>query len=154
MCIFKRHHQHLVPNTWGGGCSVAHSCLTLWPHGLQHARLPCPLLSPRVCSDSCPLRQWYHPPISSSVTRFSFCPQSFPVSASFPVSQFFASDGLSMGASVSVLAMNIQDWFPLGLTGWISLQSKGFSRVFSSTTVQKHQLFCGQPFLWSQLSNP
>ena len=114
---------------------------SLWPHGLQHTRLPCPLLSPGVCSNSCPLSWWCHPTISSSVTLFSSCPQSFPASGSFPMSPFFASGGQSIGASAagSVLPMNIQDWFPLGLTGLLFLQSKRLSRVFSNTTVQKHQ---------------
>ena len=122
---------------------------SLWPHGLQHAWLPCPSLSPRVCSNSCPLRWWCHPTISSFVIPFSSCLQSFPASGTFPVSQFFASGGQSIGASASasVLPMNIRDWFPLGCTGWISLQSKGLSRVFSNTTVQKHQ------FLSAQLSS-
>ena len=119
---------------------------SLRPHRLQHATLPCLSLSPRVCSSSCLSSQWFHPTILSSVTPFSSCPQSFPqiTSGSFPVSQFFASGGQSIGASASasVLPMNIQDWFPLWLAGLISLQSKGLSRVFSSTTVQKHQ-FCG-----------
>ena len=99
--------------------------------GLQHARLPCPSPTPGACSNSCPSSQWYHPTISSSVVPFSSCLQSFPASGSFPVSQFFASGGQSIGASASasVLLMNIQDWFPLGPTGLISLQSKGFSRV-------------------------
>ena len=112
---------------------------SLRPHGLQHARPPCPSSTPRVYSNSCPLSPWSHPTISSSV--FSSCLQPFPASGSFPMSQFFASGGQSIGisASASVLPMNIQDWFPLGWTGWISLQSKGFSRVFSNTTVQKHQ---------------
>ena len=123
--------------------SVAQSCPTLWPHVLQHARLPCPSPTPRAYSNSCLLSQWCHPTISSSVTPFSSHLQSFPVSGSFQMSQFFASGGQSMGvsASASVLQINIQDWFPLGWTGWISLQSKGLSRVFSNTTVQKHQLF-------------
>ena len=116
---------------------------SLWPRGRQHTRLSCPSPTPRAYSNSCPLSQWCHPTISSSVVPFSSCLQSFPASGSFPVSQFFASDGQSNGvsASASVLPMNIQDWFPLGLTGWISLQTKGLSRVFSSTTSQKHQLF-------------
>ena len=116
---------------------------SLRPHGLQHARLPCPLPTPGACSNSCPLNRWCHPTILSSVVPFSSCPQSFPASGSFPMSQFFASGGQSIGvsASVSVLPMYIQDWFPSEWTGWISLQSKGFSRVFSNTTVQKHQLF-------------
>ena len=110
---------------------------SLWPHGLQHTRLPCPSLSPRVCSNSCPWSQWCHPTISSSVIPFSSCFQSFPTSGSFPMSQFFASCGQNIGpsSSASVLPMNIQDWFPLELTGLISLQSKGLSRVFSNTTV-------------------
>ena len=129
--------------------SVAQLCLTLQPHGLQHTKLPCPSPTPRVCSNSCPSSQWCHPAISSSIVPFSSCLQSIPASESFPMSQFFASGGQSIGASASVLPVNIQDWFPLGLTGWISLQSKGLSRVFSSTTVQKHQFFGAQLSLWS-----
>ena len=115
---------------------------SLWPHGLQHARLPCPSLTPRVYSNSCPLSMWWHPIISSSVICFSSHLQSFPASVSFPMSQFFSSGGQSIGvsASASVLPMNIQDWFSLGLTGLI-LQSKGLSRVFSNTTVQKPCLY-------------
>ena len=116
----------------------------LWPHGLQHARPPCPSPTPGVYSNSCQLSRWCHPTISYSVVPFSFCLQSFPASESFPMSQFFASGGQSMGASASVLPMNIQGWFPLGWTGWISLQSKGLSRVFSNTAVQKHQFFSAQ----------
>ena len=114
-------------------------------------RLPCPSLSPGVCSDSCTLSQWYHPTISSSVIPFSSCPQSFPASGSFPMSQFFPSSGQSIGdsASSSVPPMNIHDWFPLGLTGLTSSQSRGFSRVFSSTTIRKHQYFGTQPSLFS-----
>ena len=117
------------------------------PHGPQHARPPCPSPPPRVYSNSCPLSRWCHPTISSSIIPFS-CLQSFPASGSFHMSQFFASSGQSIGVlvSASVLPMSIQDWFPLGWTGWISLQSKGLSRVFSNTTVQKHQ------FLGTQLS--
>ena len=124
--------------------SVAQSCPTLWPHGLQHARPPCPSPTPRVYSNSCPLSQWCCPAISSSVIPFSSHLQSFRALGSFQMSQFFASGGQSIGvsASASVLPMNIQDWFPLGWTGWISLQSKGLSRVFSNTTVQKHRFFC------------
>ena len=126
--------------------SVAQSCWTLGPHGLQQARLPCPSLSPGVCSNSCPWSWWCHPTISSSVIPFSSHLQSFPASGSFQISHFFASGGQSIGASVSasVLRMNIQDWFPLGWTGWIFLQSMGLSRVFSYTTVQKHQFFSSQ----------
>ena len=120
-------------------------------HGLQHARLPCPSLSPRVCSNSYPLNWWCHTTISFSVVPFSSCLQSFPASESFPMSQFFTSGGQSIGASASasVLPMNIQDWFPLGFTGLISLLSKGLSWVFSSTTVPKHQFLSGQCSLWS-----
>ena len=122
---------------------------SLWPHELQYARPPCPSPTPGVYANSCPLSWWCHPTISSSVVPFSSCPQSFPASGSFQVSQFFASGGQSIGvsASASVLPMNIKDWSPLGWTGWISLQSKGLSRVFSNTTVQKHQFFGAQlPF--------
>ena len=114
---------------------------SLWLHGLQHIRPPWTSPTPRVYSNTCPLSQWCHPTISSSVIPFSSCFQSCPVSGSFPMSQYFPSDGQSIGASASVLPMNIQDWFSLGWTGWISLQSKGLSRVFSNTTVQKHQFF-------------
>ena len=106
---------------------------SLW---LQHAMLPCPSLFSEVCSNACPLCRWCHPTISSSVILFSSCPQSFPASGSFQLSQIFTSGGQSIG--VSVLPMNTQDWSPLGWTGWISLQSKGLSRVFSNTTVLKH----------------
>ena len=126
----------------------SHSVMSdsLQPHGLQHARPHCPSPTPRAYSDSCPLSQWGHPAISSSVVPFSSCLQYFPASGSFPMSQFFASGGQSIGvsASASVLPMTIQDWFPLGQTGWISLQSKGLSRVFSNTTVQNHQFFSAQ----------
>ena len=126
--------------------SVTQSCPTLWPHGLQHAWLPCPSPAPRACSDSCPSTQWCHPTISSSVVSFASCLKSFPASGSFPMSQFLASGGKSIGTSASVLAlpMNIQEWFPFGWTAWISLQSKGLSRVFSNTTAQKHQFFGAQ----------
>ena len=112
---------------------------SLQPHGLQHTRLPCPSASPGVYSNTCPLSQWCHPTISSSVTASS-CLQSFPVSGSFPVSQLFASGGQSIGASASVLPVKIEGWFPLGLTSLISLLSKGLSRVFYSTTVQEVKL--------------
>ena len=138
-----RHHK------WLSWLLLSSSVMSdfLQPHGLQHARLPCPL-SPRVCSDSCPLSQWCHPTISFSVVPLSSYLQSFPASGSFPMSQFFASGSQSIGASASVLPVNIQGWFPLGLTGLISLLSKGLSRVFSNTTVQKHQFFSAQPSLW------
>ena len=112
---------------------------------------PSPSLSPGVCPNSCPFSQWCHPTILSSVTHFSSCPQFFPASGSFPVTRLFASGGQSTGASalVSVLPMQIQGWFPLGLTGFISLLSKGLSGVFSTTTVWKHQFFGTQPSLWS-----
>ena len=123
---------------------------SLWPHGLQHARPPCPSPPPGVHSDSCPLSRWCHPIISSFVVPFSSCLQSFPALGSFQMSQFFASGGQSIGvsASASVLPMNTQDWSPLGWTGWISSLSKGLSRVFSNTTVQKHQSF-GAQFLYN-----
>ena len=131
--------------------SVTQSCLILWPHGLQHARLPCLSPTPRACSYSRPSSRWCHPTILSSIIPFSSCLQSFLASGSFPMSQFFASSGQSIGASASasVLPMNIQDWFPLGWTGLITLQSKGLSRVFSNTTVQKHPFFSAQLSLWS-----
>ena len=123
----------------------SHSVMSnsLWPHGLQHARPPCPSLTPRAYSNSCPLSPWCHPTISSSVSPFSSHLQSFQMS------QFFASGGQSIGDSASVLPVNIQDWFPLGWTGWIFLQSKGLSRIFSNTTVQKHQFFSAQPSLFN-----
>ena len=119
---------------------------SLQPHGRQRAKLPCPSPTPGAYTNSCPLSQWSHPTISSSVIPFSSCLQSFPASGSFQMSQLFAWGGQSIGvsASASVLPMNIQDWFPLGLTGLISLLSKGLSRVFSNTTVQKHQFFSAQ----------
>ena len=122
------------------------SCVSLWPHELQHARLPCPSLSPWVGSNSCPLSRWCHP---SPAVPFSLCLQSFPASGSFPISRLFASGGRSTGASASILPINIQGWFPLGLTGLVSLLSKGLSKVFSSTTVWKHQFFSTQLSLWS-----
>ena len=120
-------------------------------HGLQLARPPCPLPTLRASSNSCPSSQWCHPTISSSVIPFSSCFQSFPASGSFPMSEFFASGGQSIGASASasILPVKIQDWFHLRLTGLISLQSKGFSRFFSNTTVQKHSFFGTQLSLWS-----
>ena len=124
-------------------CSVGSDCLR--SHELQHARPPCPSPTPRVDSNPCSTSRWCHPAISSSVVPFS-CPQSVSASGSFPMSHLFAWGGQSTGVSVSasVLPMNTQDWSPLGWTGWISLQSKGLSRVFSNTTVQKHQFFSAQ----------
>ena len=128
--------------------SVSQSCLTLLTpiHGLQHARFSCPSSTPGACSNCCPSTQLCHPTISSSVVVYSFCLQSFPASGSFPVSQFFTSSGQIIGvsASASVLPLNIQHSFPLGLTGFISLQSKGLPRVFSNTTVQNHEFFSAQ----------
>ena len=121
---------------------------SLWPHELQHAKLPCPLPTPGACSNSGPLSQWCHPTISSSVIPSSSCLQSFSALWSFLMSQFFTSGGKSNGASASVLPMNIQDWFPLGLTGWISLQPKGLSSILQHP-VQKHQFFSTQLSLWS-----
>ena len=125
---------------------ISHS---LRPHESQHARPPCPSPTPGVYSNSCPSSWWYHPATSSSVIPFSSCPQSLPASGSFPMSQVFAWGGQSIGVSASakVVPMNTQDWSPLGWTGWISLQSKRLSRVFSNTTVQKH------PFFGTQLSS-
>ena len=127
---------------------VVSNCL--WCYGLQHARLPCPSLSPGVSLNTYLLSGWCYSTISSSVTAFSSCLQYFSASVSFPVSQLFTSGGQNIGASapVSVLPMHIQDWFPLGLTGLVSLPSKGLSRVFSNTTVQKHQFFSIRPSLW------
>ena len=131
------------------------SCLfvsdSLWPRGLKHIKLPCPSPTPRPCSNSCPSSRWYHLIISSSVVPFSTSLQSFPASGSFPVNQFFISGGQSIGASASasVLLGNIQGWFHLELSGLISLQCKGLSRVYSNTTVEKHQFFSVQPSLWS-----
>ena len=144
-CILSSKHMILSPQI--ASSSVQFSCSvvsdSLLSHGLQHARLPCPSPTPRACSNLCPLSRWCRPTISSSVVPFSSNLQSFPASGSFPVSQFFASGGQRIGvsASPSVLPVTTQDWFPLGWTGWISLQSKGLSRVFSNTTVQKHQFF-------------
>ena len=124
---------------------------SLRPHRLQHAKLPCPSWALKACSNSCPSSQWCHPTILSSVVPFSSCLQSFPASGSFPMSRLLASGGQSIKglASASVLPVNIQDWFPLGLNALFSLLSKWLSRVFSSTTVRKHQFFGAQPSLWS-----
>ena len=130
-------------------CSVLSN--SLQPCGLQHARLPCPLPTPGACSNSCPSCRCYHPSFSSSVIPFSSHLQSLPASGSFSISQLFASGSQSIeaSASTSVLSMNIQGWFPLGLTGLISLKSKGLSRVSSNTTIQKYQFFSAQLSLWS-----
>ena len=129
---------------------------SLQPHEPQHARPPCPSPTPGVYADSCSSSQWCHPAISSSVIPFSCCPQPLPASGSFPMNQLFAWGGQSIGvsASASALPMNTQDWSPLGWTGWISLQSKGLSRVFSNTTVQKHQILWCSAFFIVQLSHP
>ena len=135
---------------FGNGLSFQFSCSVVsnssQPHESQHARPPCPSPTPGVHSNSCPSSQWCHPAISSSVVPFSSCPQSLPASGSFPMSQFFAWGGHSIGVSAlaSVLPVNTQDWSPLGGTGWTTLQSRGLSRVFSNTTVQKHQFFGAQ----------
>ena len=135
-------------------CSVVSDCS--WSHRLQHARPLCPSPTPRVYSNSCPLSWWCHPTISSSVICFSFHLQSFPESGAFPVSQFFTSGSQSFGvlASASVLTMNIQDWFPLGLTYLHTLHSSGLSRIFSSTAIWKHEFFGAQPSLWSNSCMP
>ena len=146
----ERYDKSTVPvrfvcNTFISSVQFSRSVMSssLWPHESQHAKLPCPSPIPGVHSNSCPSSRCCHPAISSSVIPFSSCPQSLPTSGSFPMSQLFASGGQSTGvlASASVLPMNTQDWSPLGWTGWVSLQSKGLSRIFSNTTVQKHQFF-------------
>ena len=139
----KSEHEHFSSVQFS--CSVVSD--SLWPHELQHTRPPCPSPSPRVYSNSHPSSPWCHPAISSSVIPFLSCPQSLPASGSFPMSQLFAWGGQSIRVSAlaSVFPMNAQNWSPLGWTGWISLQSKGLSRVFSNTTVQKHQFFGAQP---------
>ena len=146
--------QSCPHNEFSQFSSVAQSCLTFCDSMEQHTRLPCPSPTPRNCSNSCPSSQWCHPTISSSVIPFSSLLQSFSASGSFPMSQFFESSGQSIGvsASASILPMNIQDWSPLGWTGWISLQSKGLSGVFSNTTVQKNQFF--HTLFIVQLSHP
>ena len=151
----QQHTDFSLKSKWHFTCPSAaaqfsHSVVSnsLWPHGLQHAKLPCPSLSPRDCSDSRPLNRWCYPTISSAVVPFSSNLQRFPISGSFPMSWLFSLGGQSTGASAStsILPMNIQGWFPLGLTGLISSQSKGLWRVFSNTTVQKHQFFSAQLF--------
>ena len=153
---FQQHKRQLYTWTstdgqyWNQFSSVqfSHSAMSdsLWPHEPQQARPSCPSPTPGVHPNPCPLSQWCHPTISSSVIPFSSCPQAFPASGSFPMSELFASGGQSIGvsASTSVSPMNTQDWSPSEWTGWISLQSKGLSRVFSNTTVQKHQFFGAQ----------
>ena len=135
---------YYMPKSVQFSCSLMSD--SLLPHGLQHIRLPCPSPTPRACWEFMSIDQWCHPTISSSVIPFSSRLQSFPASGSFQMSQFFPSGGQSIkvSASTSVLPMNTQDWSPLGWTGWISLQSKGLSRVSSNTTVQKHQFFGAQ----------
>ena len=149
LTILRLIPDHGCSSIFQFSCSVMSD--SLWTHGLQHARPPCPSPTPRAYSNSFPLSPWYHPTLSSSLVPSSSGLQSFWATGSFPMSQFFASCGQNIGvfASTSVLPMNIQDWFPLGWTGWISLQSKGFSRVFSNTIVQKHQFFSAQLSLWS-----
>ena len=144
--MIKQMLLKLYLNNWNHTYGhFSHSVVSnsLWP---QQARIPCPLLTPRACTKSCPLSQWCHPTISFSAIPFSSCLQSFLALGSFQMSQFFASGGQSIegSASASVLPMNIQDWFPLGCTGLISWQSKGLSRIFSNTTDHKHQFFSTQ----------
>ena len=136
-------HQHVFSSVQFS-CSVVSD--SLQPHEQQHARPPWPSPTPGVYPNSCPLSRWFHLTISSSVIPFSFCLQSFPTSGSFQMNQFFPSGGQNIGvsASTSVLLVNTQDWFPLGWPGWITLMSKGLSRVFSNTIVQKHLFFCPQ----------
>ena len=156
ICLYSLtlHTDWLYILTLCHSVQISHSVVSdsLQPHESQHARPPCPSPTPGAYSNSCPSSRWCHPAISSSVIPFSACPQSLPASGSFPVSQLFAWGGQStrVSASVSVLTMNTQDWSPLGWTGSISLQSKGLSRVFFNTTVQKHQFFRAQ---LSSLSN-
>ena len=157
MCFFKQGKEKQLIQSMNGiyyyyfSFQFSHSVVSdsLQSHGLQHARcpssFPCPSSTPRACWNSCPSSWWFHPTISSSVVSFS-CIQSCPASGSFPMSQFFTSGGQNTGVSASalILSTNMQDWFPFGWTGWIRLQSKGLSGVFSNTTVQNHQLFSTQ----------
>ena len=155
LCFSKQLHLgaqisvHIAMKTEHFSRSVV--SVSLWSHGLWHARFLCPSPTPRACSNSCPSSKWCHLTVSSSVVPFSSCPQSFPASGSFTVSWLFLSGDQNIGASASatILPMNIQGCLPLELIGLIYLQSKGLSRVFSSTTIQKHQLFGTQPSLWS-----
>ena len=142
--LYRTWHSSFIFFWWWSLLSCPVVSDSLWPHGLQHTRPPCPSPTPGACSDSYPLSRWCHPTISSSAVPFSSCLQSCPPSGSFPISQFFASGGQSIRAS-----LDIQVWSPLGWAGWISLKSKGLSRVFSYTTGQKHQFFGIQPSLWS-----
>ena len=157
-CFSSRDTQPLLPKQYFAHSSVhfSHSIMSnsLWPHEQEHASHPRPSPTPGVYPNSHSLSQWCHPTISSSAVPFSSCPQSFPASGSFQMSQLFISGGQSIGvsASTSVLPMDTQDWSLLGWTGWISLQSKGLSRVFSNTTVQKHQLFSAQLYVPTLLS--
>ena len=144
MCIY-------IDSLWNQGISSVQfsssvESNSLQPHEPRHARPPCPSPTAGVHPNSCPSSWWCHPTISSSVVPFSSCPQSFPASGSFQMSQLFASSGqsIAVSASTTIPPMNTQEWSPLGWTGWISLQCKGLSRVFSNTTIQKHQ-FCAQP---------
>ena len=152
MAIFIVRIQEFIADTKICHYSITKSCLTLCDlMHLQKTRLPCPSLSPRVCSNSCPSSQWCHSTITASVLPLSPCLQSFPASESFPMSQFFTSGDQSTGVSTlaSVLPMNIQDWFPFGLSGLICLHFRGLTRVFFNATVKNHQLFSAQLYLWS-----
>ena len=133
--------------------SAAQPCLTLWTRGLQHAWLPCPPPTPGACANLCPSSRWCHPTISSSVIPFSSCLQSFPASGSFPMSQYFASGGQRIWASASVLPINIEDWFPLGWTGWISLQSKGLKSLLQHHS-SRASILWHSAFFIVQLSHP
>ena len=148
MISYIENLKEFTPKKLFSSVQFSHSVVpnSLWPHEPQHARPPCPSPTARVYPNSCPLSRWCHPTVSSSVVPFFSCPQSFPASGSFQMRWFFTSGGQSIGvsASTSVLPVNTQDWSPLGWTGWIFLQSKGLSRVFSNTTVQKHQFFSAQ----------
>ena len=143
---------------WFSSIQFSHSVMSnsLWPHGLQHARPPCPSPTPEACSSSCPSSWWCHPTTSSSVIPFFLCLQSFPESGSLQMSELFASDGQIIGvsASTSILPVSIQDWFPLGWSGWFSLQSKGLSRVFSNTMFNSSSILQRLSFFIVQLSHP
>ena len=155
-CFGKSISKCVEMESFSTSVQFSHSVVSnsLWPHGLQHASPPCPSPTPRVYSNSCPSSWWYYPAISSSVIPFSSHPQPFPASRSFPMSQLFISGDQNIEASASVLPKNTQDWSPLGWTGWISLQSKGLSRVFSNTTVQKASILQCSAFFTVQLSHP